>query len=909
MSFDGASVASLTEVSHRYRGRPALLDVSLEVPAGCTVGFIGPDGVGKSSLLALIAGVKRRQEGRIWTLGGDMSRAKHRRNVLGRLAYMPQGLGQSLYPSLSVRENVDFFGRLFGHDAAERRERIEALLQSTGLTAFAERPAGKLSGGMKQKLSLCCALIHDPDLLILDEPTTGIDPLSRRQFWALIDAIKERRPSMSVLAATADMDEAERFDHLVALNAGRVLASGSAQDLKSSTGTQSLEQAFLALLPEEERSRPQASEPASLPETAGTPAIEALGLTKVFGDFTAVDQVTLSIARGEIFGFLGSNGCGKTTTMKMLTGLLPPTAGSARLFGHEVDARDLETRRRVGYMSQSFSLYGELSVRQNLNLHAKLFQIPAGEATVRITELLDRFKLESVADFLPSALPLGVRQRLQLAVAVIHRPEMLILDEPTSGVDLVAREEFWALLVDLSRNDGVTIFISTHFLQEAERCDRVSFMHAGKLLAVGTPGDLRAAQEADTLEEAFIGYLEALEPDNRTASRPFVADADHKAEPRALAFDPSRFWAFARRESVEVIRDPIRLAFALINPIILMLAMCFGISFDIEEVPFAALDQDQTRESRAFLEFLGGSRYLAEHPPFTSEAELDRRLVEGDIKAALILPPDFGRDLLAGRQPEIAVWLEGSDTYRAETARGYLQAVQQDFLAALAEDRRVAQAQAPPAESAVRFRYNQTFASVNAIAPGAIMMMLIMTPAMLTALGVVREKELGSIANFYAAPVSKLEFLIGKQAPYIVIAFVSFLLLFVVMRLGLGVVSAGSFLALSLGALCFVMAATAFGLVMSTLVRSQIAAIFGTAIVTMTPTVNFSGMLYPTASLEGGARVISAAFPSTYFQSIASGVVNKGLDMSLLYPDHLMLLGMTAGLWFLAALLLRKQAP
>lgn len=901
-------VAKLDGVTHRYRGRMALRDVSLTVPAGAMVGFIGPDGVGKSSLLALIAGVKQRQEGKIWTLGGDIGQARHRRRVLSRLAYMPQGLGQSLYASLSVAENVDFFGRLFGHDSAARRRRIEMLLEATGLSPFAERPADNLSGGMKQKLSLCCALIHDPDLLILDEPTTGIDPLSRRQFWELIDAIKERRPDMSVLTATADMAEAERFEHLIALDAGRILASGSGPELKAKAGSETLEQAYLSLLPEGPTSLSGGKAPAVAMVTDGEIAIEAQDLTKTFGSFTAVDRISLTIQRGEIFGFLGSNGCGKTTTMKMLTGLLPPTAGKARLFGQEVDARDLETRRRVGYMSQSFSLYAELSVRQNLVLHAKLFQIPSDVAEQRVLELLERFDLQDVAGLLPGALPLGVRQRLQLAVAVIHRPETLILDEPTSGVDLVAREAFWTLLVELSRNEGVTIFISTHFMQEAERCDRVSFMHAGKLLAVGTPAELRAAQNKATLEAAFIAFLEALEADIQPNSQPISAASGPEPSDKSSLFDLGRYWAFARRESVEVLRDPVRLAFALINPIILMLAMTFGISFDIEEVPFAALDQDRTKESRAFLETLQGSRYLAEQAPFASMADLDRRLIAGDVKAALILPPDFGKDLLADRQPEIAVWLEGSDTYRAETTRGYLAAAQRDYLEELAQDQSVAPIATAPADLEVRLRYNQTFASINAIAPGAIMMMLIMTPAMLTALGVVREKELGSIANFYAAPVSRLEFLIGKQTPYVVIAFVSFLLLFAVMRFGLGVPSAGSFLALSLGAFAFVMAATAFGLVMSTLVRSQIAAIFGTAIVTMIPTVNFSGMLYPTSSLEGGAKFVSAAFPSTCFQSIASGVVNKGLDMTLLYPDHLTLLAMTAGFWLLSALLLRKQA-
>jgi ribosome-dependent ATPase len=359
-------VARLSAVTLRYRRMVAVDAVDLDIPATCMVGFIGPDGVGKSSLLALISGARKIQVGRVDVLGGDMANTRHRHVVCPRIAYMPQGLGKNLYPTLSVYENVDFFGRLFGQSPAERAWRIRALLTSTGLAPFADRPAGKLSGGMKQKLGLCCALIHDPDLLILDEPTTGVDPLSRRQFWELISHIRRRRPGVSVLVATAYMDEAEGFDWLIAMDAGKVLATGSPHDLKRHTEASTLEQAFIALLPEDKRRGhhrlvvpPRRSEDSAV-------AIEARGLTRRFGDFTAVDRVSFRIERGEIFGFLGSNGCGKTTTMKMLTGLLPASAGEARLFGQSVDARALQTRKRVGFMSQAFSLYTELTVRQNL---------------------------------------------------------------------------------------------------------------------------------------------------------------------------------------------------------------------------------------------------------------------------------------------------------------------------------------------------------------------------------------------------------------------------------------------------------------------------------------------------------------------------------------------------------------
>src|SRR5271166_1183557 len=557
-------VARIKGVTHRYGKTFALNDLTLDIPAHCMVGMIGPDGVGKSTLLALISGVRKIQSGKVMVLDGDMADEHHRRASYGRIAYMPQGLGRNLYPTLSVFDNIDFFGRLFGQGAAERRERIDELLKATGLDPFPDRPCGKLSGGMKQKVSLCCSLMHDPDLLILDEPTTGVDPLSRRQFWELIDNIRARRPNMSVIVATAYMDEASRFDWLAGMDDGKIIAQGAPKEILARAQKSTLDDAFIALLPPEKRGQHQEVIVRPRAESADqTPAIEAEGLTRRFGDFVAVDHVSFRIGRGEIFGFLGSNGCGKTTTMKMLTGLLPVTEGSARLFGKPMAADDMEARQNVGYMSQAFSLYSELTVRQNLELHAHLYHLPANKIKGRLSELLERYDLKDVADAKPESLPLGVKQRLQLAVAVLHRPPMLILDEPTSGVDPIARDAFWRTLIDLSRNDGVTIFLSTHFMNEAERCDRISLMHQGRVLAVGAPKELTKERGSATLEDAFISYLEeaggagkekkperateAVAPEAAASAAPTVAKPGESRASRR--FDPGRLWAYARRET------------------------------------------------------------------------------------------------------------------------------------------------------------------------------------------------------------------------------------------------------------------------------------------------------------------------------------------------------------------------
>jgi len=901
------AVAELARVSHRYGAITALDDVSLSFSEGRIVGLIGPDGVGKSTLLGLLAGVRQIQDGRVKVLGGDMADAAHRSERFSRIAYMPQGLGQNLYPTLSVHENVDFFGRLFGQGPSERAARISELLESTGLAPFSGRPAGKLSGGMKQKLSLCCALMHAPDLLILDEPTTGVDPLSRKQFWELIDRLRARRPEMTLITSTAYMSEAERFDRLVAMDAGRVLATGTPDELRREAGADTLEAAFIAFLPPEKREGHGEVHLPSRPEGDSPIAIEAEGLTKRFGDFTAVDDVSFRIEKGEIFGFLGSNGCGKTTTMKMLTGLLEPTEGHAELFGKPVDSSDLETRRRVGYMSQSFSLYAELSVRQNLVLHAQLFQLSAARQRERVAELLDRFDLEDVAGSRPANLPLGVRQRLQLAVAVLHAPEMLILDEPTSGVDPVARDRFWELLIALSRDDGVTIFISTHFMNEAERCDRISLMHAGEVLAVGAPDDLRDRRDAETLEEAFIAYLEEATGDEAPEEAPDPGTGQTRAEQRRSLFSAARSWAVARREAMELGRDPIRLAFALLGPVILMIAVGFGISFDVEDINYAVVDQDQSAESRMLGRQFSGSRYFLEKAELDTPAAMDALLRRGEITMALVIPPDFGRDLLGGDDPEVALWLDGSNTVRAESARRYSEAAFAGFLRELAQSETGRVPTLYPATIEPRFRYNQSFSSDYAIPPGILMMMLVMIPTMMTALGIVREKELGSITNLYAAPVRKLEFLIGKQAPYVGVAMISFAILVAILLSVFGLRIEGSLPALVSGALLYTVAATAFGLVISTFVRSQIAAIFGSAIIVIIPTVNFSGMLYPVSTLDPLTRTIGQSFPPFYFQQISAGVFNKGLGLDDLWFNHLALAGFCVLFWGLASILLKKQ--
>jgi len=911
----GPSVALIRDLRHSYGAAVALDGLSVEIPAGRMVGLLGPDGVGKSTLLGLIAGARILQSGEVHVMGGDMADRRHRERTGPRIAFMPQGLGKNLYAELSVFENLEFFGQLFGQSRAERRARIDRLTAATGLNPFLGRPAGKLSGGMKQKLGLCCALIHDPDFLILDEPTTGVDPLSRRQFWELIDGIRAVRPSMSVLVSTAYMDEAGEFDWLIAMNAGQVLDSGTPEALLARTGAPDMEAAFVALLPREQSAGHREVEIPPFVPGQSTPAIVARGLTKRFGDFTAVSDVSFEIEPGEIFGFLGSNGCGKTTTMKMLTGLLSPSDGAAEVFGKPVDARNMAVRHRVGFMSQSFSLYGELTVRENLSLHGRLFHLGAAQIAARTDALIAQFGLAEYVDARAASLPLGIRQRLSLAVSIVHEPEILILDEPTSGVDPVARDQFWELLIDLSRNQGVTIFISTHFMSEAMRCDRISFMHAGQVMVYDTPAALVEAKGVDTLEEAFILYMEeagagdAAVEGARMADGARIATDDQSGTDKGalLRFSVSRMLAYTFRELTEVRRDPVRLVFAFAGSVILLLIMAFGMNQDVDEVTFAAVDLDQTPESRSYLASYYGSLYFTEAPPLATPQALTRRMQEGGLSVGLEIPSGFGRGLRQGNPVEVLAQIDGANPSRAATIESYVSGVHNTFLRDWRTENPAPLAAPASVTQETRMVYNPTSESLMTMGPSIPAMLLIMFPAILMAVSIAREKEIGTITNFYVTPTRRAEFLLGKQLPYVAIAMINFAMLYALVVLVLQVPLQGSLLALVIGGLLYAFAATGYGLLISTLTKSQVTAVFAAAILSMLPTMSFSGLIQPVSTLEGGARVMGLFWPTSYFMQISVGTFTKGLSLGDLRNDLILLAAFFPVFFGLGLAVLKKQ--
>ncbi|HEC17644.1 MAG TPA: ABC transporter ATP-binding protein [Sedimenticola sp.] len=555
---------------------PALEQVDIDIRPTRVTGLIGPDGAGKTTLMRLAAGLLTPDSGSIHALGMDVVQEPLR--VQSSIGYMPQRFG--LYEDLSVQENLDLYADLQGVARADRPARYQQLMHMTGLAPFTRRLAGRLSGGMKQKLGLACALVRPPRLLLLDEPTVGVDPVSRRELWAIVYRQVEDE-GMTVLLSTAYLDEAGRCDEVILMHEGRRLGQGPPADFSEpmrgrsfhigapSVGKRRL-QAELAGVPgiidatiEGEQVRvvtTGAGLPARLPDIpdltaapaepifedafiaalkggrAGTappaPAlgfhgptasasdravIEVHGLQRRFGDFIAVKGVSFQVRRGEIFGLLGANGAGKTTTFRILCGLLPASSGEVRVAGLDLRRARARARGRLGYMAQRFSLYADLTVLQNLRFFASAYDLHRRRSKQRIAWALEAFELEKYANANSGTLPLGYKQRLAMAAALLHEPDILFLDEPTSGVDPLARREFWQRINALAEA-GVTVLVTTHFMDEANYCDRLVIMAEGEVLATGTPADMKARYRSDerpdpTMEDAFIALIEAHEKD------------------------------------------------------------------------------------------------------------------------------------------------------------------------------------------------------------------------------------------------------------------------------------------------------------------------------------------------------------------------------------------------------------
>ncbi|MCC8176279.1 MAG: ATP-binding cassette domain-containing protein [Bacteroidales bacterium] len=489
----------INNISKSYGSVKALDDVSLTVGEGELVGLIGPDGAGKTTLFRILASLLLPDKGMATVAGNDVEKA--RRLVRSSIGYMPGRF--ALYPDLSIRENIEFYASVFGVPVKKGYELIAPIYEQ--IAPFAKRPAGKLSGGMKQKLALCCALIHRPKVLLLDEPTTGVDVVSRQEFWDLLYDLRSQ--GIAILASTPYMDEADRCQRVALINQGRIMETDTPDNLLITHQCPTVERVFIKLMGEQSPVSPSLGGRVSCGSTQGE-SISVQGLTKRFGDFTAVDHITFNVTKGEIFGFLGANGAGKTTAMRMLTGLSNPSEGSGQVADCDIITQGELIKRKIGYMSQRFSLYDDLSVWQNIQFFGGIYNMRPSAIEASGRRLLEELRFyhrrnEKVAD-----IPLGWKQKLAFAVAMLHDPSIVFLDEPTGGVDPVVRRQFWDLIRSASAR-GVTIFVTTHYMDEAELCDRVSIMVDGRIAAMGTPAQLKTQFNATTMQQVF--YLLARE--------------------------------------------------------------------------------------------------------------------------------------------------------------------------------------------------------------------------------------------------------------------------------------------------------------------------------------------------------------------------------------------------------------
>lgn len=985
---DGAAALSVRDVHKRFRSRQetvaALAGVSLRVLGGQITGLIGPDGAGKTTLMRLAAGLLLPDEGEIIALGRNV--VEEPLEVQAGVGYMPQRFG--LYEDLTVQENLDLYADLQGVPHADRAARYEDLMHMTGLAPFTGRLAGQLSGGMKQKLGLACTLIRPPALLLLDEPTVGVDPVSRRELWRIVDGFVRDRGA-GVLLSTAYLDEAERCHDVALLDGGKLIARGSPQDFRRSVEGRSFlvtapsiktreletrlsgrpgvtdavvsgdavrvvinnadatgesgaltagiegakveavaprfEDSFIARLREH---RIASAESPSEPRTAASPPsrhgayqgpmIDVHDLQRKFGDFYAVKGVSFEVGQGEVFGLLGANGAGKTTTFRMLCGLLPPSAGELHVAGVNLRRAPAAARARIGYMSQKFSLYGSLSVEQNLRFFASSYGLVGRRRAERIAWALEEFQLGDEATVDSASLPLGYKQRLALACALMHEPDILFLDEPTSGVDPLARREFWRQINAVAAA-GVTVLVTTHFMEEVEYCDRAAIMAAGEILALGAPREIKQQAAAPdhphpTMEDAFIHLIEAREASSQPAGRDRGVQGNGDRKPNALQAErhrgrslrsadddrasllkrrrssgAMRLRGLVRKEFLQIVRDPSSLAIAFVLPIILLLLFGYGVSLDVEHVPIALVVDHFDADSASLAGEFEGSRYFRAvrmHGMYAAQ----QALLAGEVDAIVHVRENFAERLRRPQGAPIQVIVNGMDANNSRMISGYVQGAWGRWLAAWARDQSISFV--VPVDIEQRVWFNANLQSRHFIVPGLIALIMTLIGALLTALVMAREWERGTMEALLVTPVGIHEVIFGKTLPYYLLGMGGMLLSLLTAVWLFGVPMRGSLWVLFGTSSLFLLTSLGMGLLISTVAKSQFVAAQIAIIVTYLPAFILSGFIFDIGSMPEALQLLTHVLPARYFVTILQTLFLAGDVWSILVPNSLVLAAM-----------------
>ena len=943
----------------------ALKNVSLEVRRGALTALVGPDGAGKTTLMRLTAGLMTADSGDLNVLGIDV--AANPQQVQSHIGYMPQRFG--LYQDLSVQENLDLYADLHGIGPDERRDRYPRLMEMTALGPFVERQAGRLSGGMKQKLGLACTLICSPELLLLDEPTVGVDPLSRRELWAIILQLVNEQ-GLTVLVSTSYLDEAERCEHVVVLHQGKVLSEGRPQEVSAlATGRVFLAEPRAGRTPRGMQARmldnpdvidavPEgghvrlvlAAEPggAIFDGAAITPArarfedgfmlllhritehrpsaamtlrrhpaadddqvvVEVDDLVRQFGAFTAVDHVSFAVRRGEMFGLLGPNGAGKTTTFRMLCGLLPPTHGTLRVAGVDLHSARAAARQQLGYVAQKFALYGDLSVVENLDFFASAYGLRGARRRDRIAWALEQFELEPLMHQPSGLLPGGYKQRLAMAAALLHEPEILFLDEPTSGADPLARREFWRRITSLAEQ-GVTVIVTTHFMEEAEYCDHVAILDHGQVLAHGTPAEIRRYAPAEegresTMEDAFIAIVaagrgvEASPPVQVrvAAQRPFRIDGATDLTARAW-----RIWALVKKEVRQILRDPSSIAVGVVMPVLLILLFGYGLTLDVKNVPVAVVLEDTSPDAIELASTFQLSPYFRAQL-MTSMAQAEDLILASQVDGIICIRSDFSRRMRSG-DAEVEILAHGRDANRARIIQGYAQgAVGQWNARRLAEGQNVSNG---PVVIQDRLWFNEANESRYFLVPGLVVLVMTVLGALLTALVVAREWEQGTFEALFVTPVRAGEILLSKVLPYLGLGIFGLVLCMLAAKVLFQVPFLGSLWILSLGSLLYLLVALGIGMLISSTVKAQFVASLIVVVAAFIPALMLSGFLFELHNLPVAVQVLSYLFPARYYVALLQTVLLAGNIWSIILPNLAVLAGMAILLFGLTRIGFKKQ--
>lgn len=951
----------------------ALDGISLEVERGALTALVGPDGAGKTTLLRLITGLMTPDAGELRVLDIDVAIEPQR--VQERIGYMPQRFG--LYEDLTVQENLDLYADMHGISSRQRKQRYPRLMAMTALGPFTNRLAGRLSGGMKQKLGLACTLVRSPELLILDEPTVGVDPLSRRELWEIIQQLVHDE-GLSVLVSTSYLDEAERCGQVVVLHQGKLLAHGPPQSVSDVAAGRT----FLAEPPAGQTARvfqarllddlgvidavPQAGQvrfvqaedrqpsatvlqeatvmptPADFedgfmvllrrvaapevqsvhkdlgpikskqpPEKSDEPFVEVRDLVKRFGSFTAVDRISFEVRRGEIFGLLGPNGAGKTTTFRMICGLLAATGGTLRVAEVDLRVARASARQNIGYVAQKFSLYGQLSVLENLEFFAHAYGLHGDRRRERIAWALSQFELTALKDLPAGQISGGFKQRLAMAAALLHEPEILFLDEPTSGADPLARREFWKRITALAEQ-GVTVIVTTHFMQEAEYCDKVAILDAGRILAQGTPAAIRGHAQAEagktpTMVDAFLAIVEKARGAQPKRNEPQLnapsAASNGERGATGLLASAWRVLSLVRKETKQIARDPSSIAIGIILPVILILLFGYGVSLDVTRVPVAVFVEEASPEAMEVAAGFQLSPYF-DAQLVTSMKEAQTLMLAREVDGIIRLPPDFARRVHQG-DADVQILVHGADANYARIVQGYAQGAVAQWSARKAAEGK--ETPAGPVGVRDRLWFNEANESHYFLVPGLVVLVMTLIGAMLTTLVVAREWERGTFEALFVTPVRAEEILLGKTIPYFVLGMIGLALCLLAAKFLFGVPFRGSLLVLIGTSMLYLLVALSIGLAISSAVKNQFVASQLTMLVTFLPAMMLSGFLFDLRSMPAFIRSITYALPARYYVTLLQTVFLAGDVWELIVPNAAVLAAMATLLLLLTRGVTKKK--